>query len=293
MTALDTPAPTARPPAAARRTPGARARRFGLYVLLVVVALIAGGPLYWLITSALKNNTQIYGYPPHWIPTHLRWSNFSDAWTAAPFGRFFLNSAVVSIAGTAIELAASLLCAYAFVFLPFPGKRFLFMLLLGAMMVPGHVTLLPNFLTIAQLGWINTWQGLIAPGLGSVFGTFLLRQHMLTLPKEVIDAARIDGAGHLRTLVRVVLPMSQPMVVTVGIVVLVTKWNDYIWPLIITSSDNMRTLPIGLLFLKNQETYANWGAILAGTVMVIVPVLVVFFVAQRYIIAGLTQGAQK
>jgi multiple sugar transport system permease protein/sn-glycerol 3-phosphate transport system permease protein len=275
------------------RTPGHRARRLGLYVLLVIVTLIVGGPLYWLISSALKTNPQIYSYPPHWIPTELRWSNFSDAWTAAPFGRFFLNSLIVSVVGTAIELCAALLCAYAFVFLPFPGKKVLFLVLLGAMMVPGHVTLLPNFLTIAQLGWVNSYQGLIAPGLGSVFGTFLLRQHMLTLPKEITDAAKIDGAGHLRTLVRVVLPMSRPMVITVALVVLVGKWNDFIWPLIITSSSDMRTLPIGLLFLKNTETFANWGAILAGAVMVIVPVLLVFFFAQRYIIAGLTQGAGK
>ncbi|WP_372349135.1 carbohydrate ABC transporter permease [Streptomyces sp. KL116D] len=286
----------------ATRSPGAtgtsgtvrrRAGRAGLYVLLVLVAAVTAGPLYWLVSSALKTNPDIYSYPTHWIPTDLRWSNFSDAWNAAPFGRFFLNSLVVSVVGTAIELCAALLCAYAFVFLPFPGKRVLFMVLLGAMMVPGHVTLLPNFLTVAQLGWVNTWAGLIAPGLGSVFGTFLLRQHMLTLPKEAMEAAELDGAGHLRRLGTIVLPMSRPMVVTVAVVVMVTKWNDFIWPLIVTSSADMRTLPIGLLFLKNQEGFANWGPILAGTVMVIVPVLVVFFLAQRHIIAGLTQGAGK
>ncbi|WP_405945031.1 carbohydrate ABC transporter permease [Streptomyces sp. NBC_01020] len=281
------------PVATAGRSGARRARRFGLYALLVLVAVIAGGPLYWLISSALKTNPQIYSYPPHWIPTDLRWSNFSDAWSAAPFGRFFLNSLIVSVIGTAIELTAALLCAYAFVFLPFPGKKVLFLFLLGAMMVPGHVTLLPNFLTIAQLGWVNSYAGLIAPGLGSVFGTFLLRQHMLTLPQEITDAAKIDGAGHLRILFRVVLPMSRPMVITVALVVLVGKWNDFIWPLIVTSSADMRTLPIGLLFLKNTETFANWGAILAGAVMVIVPVLGMFFFAQRYIIAGLTQGAGK
>ncbi len=297
MTAVDSlpDVPDARPVSTDARPRSAtrRAQRLGLYVLLVLVALIAGGPLYWLVSSALKTNPEIYSYPPHWIPIHLRWSNFSDAWTAAPFGRFFLNSLIVSVVGTVIELCAALLCAYAFVFLPFPGKKGLFLFLLGAMMVPGHVTLLPNFLTIAQLGWVNSYQGLIAPGLGSVFGTFLLRQHMLTLPQEVTDAAKVDGAGHLRTLFRVVLPMSRPMVITVALVVMVGKWNDFIWPLIITSSSDMRTLPIGLLFLKNTETFANWGAILAGAVMVIVPVLVVFFFAQRYIIAGLTQGAGK
>ena len=293
MTAVDTPPAARVRPEARPRTAQGRGKRFGLYVLLALVAIIAGGPLYWLLSSAVKTNPDIYSYPPQWFPTDLRWSNFSDAWTAAPFGRFFLNTLIVSVVGTAIELCAALMCAYAFVFLPFPGKKPLFFFLLGAMMVPGHVTLLPNFLTVAELGWVNSYAGLIAPGLGSVFGTFLLRQHMLTLPQEVTDAAKIDGAGHLRTLVRVVLPMSRPMVITVALVVMVGKWNDFIWPLIITSSDSMRTLPIGLLFLKNTETFTNWGAILAGAVMVIVPVLVVFFIAQRYIIAGLTQGAGK
>ena len=269
------------------------ARRFGLYALLVVVGGITVAPIYWLATAAVKPTVDIYRYPPIWVPTHLRWANFADAWHSAPLGRFFLNSAIVSITGTVLELLCAVACAYAFAFLRFPAKRVLFLVLLGAMMVPGHVTLLPNYLTIADLGWINTYQGLIVPGLGSVFGTFLLRQHMLTLPTEIMDAARVDGAGHLRIMFRVVLPLSRPMLVTVAVITLVNKWNDFIWPLIVTNSDTMRTVPVGLLFLKTQEGYSNWGALMAATVLVILPVLVVFFVAQRHIIAGLTQGAVK
>ena len=291
-------APTTQPHASGPRR-ARRARRtaplpqFGRYLLLIVVACAAIGPLYWLFTAAVKPSVDIYRYPPVWLPTHLRWSNFSDAWHAAPLGRFFVNSVVVSLIGTALELVSALLCAYAFAFLRFPGKRVLFLVLLGAMMVPGHVTLLPNYLTIANLGWLNTYQGLIVPGLGSVFGTFLLRQHLLTLPHEILDAATVDGAGHLRILWRVVLPLSRPMLVTVGIITLVAKWNDFIWPLIVTNSDNMRTIPVGLLFLKSQEGYNNWGAIMAATVLVVLPMLVIFFFAQRQIIAGLTQGATK
>ena len=272
-----------------------RAGRILRYVLLVVLACVVLGPIYWLVTSALKPTADIYTYPPTWLPNplHLRWANFADAWHAAPFGRFFLNSLVVTAIGTVGEMLCATLCAYAFAFLRFPFKKVLFGVLLGAMMVPGHVTLLPNYLTISDLGWINTYQGLIFPGLGSVFATFLLRQHMLTLPGEVLDAARVDGAGHLRTMFRVVLPLSRPMLVTAGVITLVAKWNDFIWPLIVTNSTNMRTVPIGLLFLKTQEGYNNWGAIMAATVLVIVPVLVVFFFAQRQIVAGLTQGATK
>jgi multiple sugar transport system permease protein/sn-glycerol 3-phosphate transport system permease protein len=268
-------------------------RRVLLHALLAVVGVVTIAPIYWLVTSAVKPTVDINRYPPVWLPLHLRWANFADAWHAAPLGRFLLNSFVVTVTGTVLELACAVLCAYAFAFLRFPGKRVLFLVLLGAMMVPGHVTLLPNYLTIASLGWVNTYQGLIVPGLGSVFGTFLLRQHMLTLPPEIMDAAKVDGAGHLRTMVRVVLPLSRPMIVTVAVITLVNKWNDFIWPLIVTNSDDMRTVPVGLLFLKSQEGYSNWGAIMAATVLVILPVLAVFFVAQRQIIAGLTQGAVK
>ena len=169
----------------------------------------------------------------------------------------------------------------------------MFLVFLGAMMVPGAVVLLPNYLTVANLGWVNTYAGLIIPGVGSVFAMFLLRQHMMTLPGEVTEAAKVDGAGHLRILWSIILPMSRPMVVTVGHHRLVEKWNDFIWPLVATSTDAMRTLPVGLLMLKNVEGFTNWGAVMAATVFVVVPPLVVFFFAQRQIIAGLTQGAMK
>ncbi|MGA8113886.1 MAG: carbohydrate ABC transporter permease [Actinocatenispora sp.] len=286
------PGGTRRGPTRGRRDGGALPRVLR-YALLIVVACVAIAPLYWLFTAAVKPSVDIYRYPPVWLPTHLRWANFTDAWHAAPLGRFFLNSVLVSLIGTVLELVSATLCAYAFAFLRFPAKRLLFVVLLGAMMVPGHVTLLPNYLTIADLGWLDTYQGLVVPGLGSVFGTFLLRQYMLTLPREILDAATVDGAGHLRTMLRVVLPLSRPMLVTVGIITLVAKWNDFIWPLIVTNSDNMRTIPVGLMFLKSQEGYNNWGAIMAATVLVILPILVVFFFAQRQIIAGLTQGATK
>jgi multiple sugar transport system permease protein/sn-glycerol 3-phosphate transport system permease protein len=165
--------------------------------------------------------------------------------------------------------------------------------MLGALMVPGHVTLLANYLTVANLGWINTYAGLIVPGMGSVFGTFLLRQHMLTIPREVTDAAKVDGAGPVRTLVQIVVPMSRPVLVTVGVIAMIEEWNNFIWPLIVTNTAEMRTLPIGLLFLKNDEGFTNWGTIMAGTTMVVLPILLIFFIAQGHIVKGLAQGAVK
>ncbi|HEY9409597.1 MAG TPA: carbohydrate ABC transporter permease [Jiangellaceae bacterium] len=286
------PAAPAPGPSTPRRR-GSWRSRIWLYLLLAVAALIFLLPLYWLFSSAVKPSEEIYRFPLQWIPSSLEWGNFADAWNAAPFDRFFLNSAITTGIGAAVKVVLAATTAYAFAFLPFPFKRVLFLVLLGALMVPGHVTLLVNYLTVSNLGWINSYAGIIVPGMGSVFGTFLLRQHMMTLPKEILEAARIDGARHLRTLVRVVLPMSRPVLVTVALIAVIDEWNNFIWPLIVTNSADMRTLPIGLLFLKAEEGYSNWGAIMAGTVMVLLPMLILFFLAQRFIVSGLTQGAVK
>jgi sn-glycerol 3-phosphate transport system permease protein len=186
-----------------------------------------------------------------------------------------------------------LLTAYALVFIRFPGKNLIFIGMLAALMVPIHVTILPNYLTIASLGWVDTYQGIILPGASVAFGAFLLRQHFLTLPREIPEAARLDGAGHLQTLWYVILPISRPMLVTVTLVSVVTKWNDFLWPLISTNSENMRTLPIGLSYLFNQEGASQWGLIMAATIFVILPVLLLFLRWQRHIVSGLTSGATK
>ena len=278
-----------RPP----RTPAVIMIKVVSYFLLVVVGLAAIIPVYWLISSSVKESGQIFVFPPQWIPTSFHWENFVDAWNSAPFGRYYVNSFVVTVPGAGLQICVAVLSSYAFVFLSFPRKNLIFGIFLGAMMVPGTVVLLPNYLTVAQLGWVNTYAGIIAPGVGSVFAMFLLRQHMLTLPQEITEAARVDGAGHLRTMWTIVLPLSRPMLVTVLVVSVVEKWNDFVWPLIVTSTNSMRTLPVGLLMLKNDEGFTNWGAVMAATCFVVIPVLIVFFIAQRHIVAGLTQGATK
>ncbi|SDT48906.1 carbohydrate ABC transporter permease [Jiangella sp. DSM 45060] len=270
----------------------ARLRRVLLYAGLVAVGLLFIGPLYWLFSSALKESGDIYQFPPRWLPG-WHFENFAEAWRAAPFGDFFMNSVIVTAGGATIKLVNATLTAYAFVFLRFPYKNVIFLVMLGALMVPNNVTLIVNYITVSNLGWINTYLGLIVPSAGSVFGMFLLRQYMLTLPGDVVEAARVDGAGHLRIMWQVVLPMCKPMLVTVGIIAVVDMWNDFIWPLIVTNTVEMRTLPIGLLYLRSNEGYANWGAIMAGTVMVALPMLILFLLAQRQITRGLTGGAVK
>ncbi len=258
-----------------------------------MTALVFVVPLFWVFSASLKNLQQIYTFPPVWIPTEPRLSNYSEAWNSAPFGRFYLNTIITTFFGVALEVVNALLTAYALVFIRFPGKNLIFIVLLAALMVPIHVTILPNYLTIASLGWVNTYQGIILPGASVAFGAFLLRQHFLSLPHEIPEAARLDGASHLQTLWYVILPISRPMLVTVTLVSVVTKWNDFLWPLISTNSENMRTLPIGLSYLFSAEGASQWGLIMAATIFVILPVLLLFLRWQKHIVSGLTSGATK
>ncbi len=281
--------------AAGKAAPRANWRASGAalakYALLILVGAVFFLPVFWMASASLKDLQAIYTFPPRWIPTDPQWSNYAAAWNAAPFGRFYLNTIITTVVGVGAELLLGTLTAYAFVFLPFPRKDLLFLVLLAALMVPIQVTMLPNYLTIANLGWLNTYQGIIVPGASVAFGTFLFRQHFLTLPREIMEAARLEGAGHLQLLWRIVLPLSRPVFVTVGLIALVNKWNDFLWPLIVTNRINMRVLPVGLAYLYDQEGNSQWGIIMAATIFVVLPIMVIFAWAQRHIISGLTAGA--
>lgn len=279
-----------------RRAAGPRRRpllTLALYVLMAAVFTLFVVPLYWLFSSSIKPEREIYTFPLTWIPSAIELDNFGRAWEAAPFGAFLKNSIITTGVGTTLEIGVALLSAYAFAFIVIRGSSLVFALMIGSMMLPGHVTLLVNYLTISSLGWLNTYQGLILPGIGSAFAMFLIYQQMRRLPAELTDAATMDGAGHLRKLVSVVLPVCKPMILTATLIVMIGKWNDFVWPLIVTSTTDMRTLPIGLMFLRDQEGNDAWGPIMAGTVIVALPMLVIFFLAQRRIIGGLTAGAVK
>jgi sn-glycerol 3-phosphate transport system permease protein len=275
-----------------RLTPG----RVAAYAGVAAAVAVIGAPLLWMLSGSLRTTQEIYRVPPVWIPEQPRWENFRDAWQAAPFDRFYLNSIVTTAAGTGLELVNATLTAYALAFLRFPKKNWIFVLLLAALMIPTQVTILPNYLTLADVfgrNWINTYQGIVLPGAATAFGTFLLRQAFLGLPREVLDAAKVDGAGHLRLLWGIVLPMARPVIVTFGLISLVAKWNDYLWPLVITNTQQMRTLPIGIAFLFDQEGNTDWGVVMAASLFVILPLPVVFVWAQKHIIEGLTAGATK
>ena len=275
------------------------ARAVRLWATILLTAGVLGTialflvPLYWLFSSSLKPHQDIYSWPLHWIPGSLTFDNFTEAWSSAPFDRFFLNSIVTTGAGTFLEISLAILCAYAFVFVDFRYKKIAFGLIIASMMLPGHVTLIVNYITVANLGWLNSYAGLVLPGVASAFAMFLLYQFMRTIDRDILQAAEIDGAGHLRRMLTIVVPLTSPMILTATLIVMVGKWNEYVWPLIVTSTASMRTLPVGLLFLRSQEGYSNWGVIMAGAVFVSLPMLILFFLAQKRIIGGLTAGALK
>lgn len=278
----------------------ARFQRLAGYGAIALLIFIIGAPVFWMISGSLKTNQEIYTFPPRWLPSDPQWSNFSEAWNAAPFGRFYLNSIITTLAGSALEITNAVLSAYALAYLRFPFKNVVFVVLLAAMMIPAQVTILPNFIffgsTIFELfgqSWINTYQAIILPGASVAFGTFLMRQSFLGMPREVLDAAKVDGAGHLRTLWEIVIPMARPVLVTFALISLVSKWNDYLWPLVITTTTEMRTLPVGITYLFDSEGQNQWGVIMAATVFVVLPLVIVYILAQRYIIEGLTAGATK
>lgn len=263
------------------------------YLAMAIVVLVIGMPIYWTVVASFKESREIYTIPPTWWPEAPTLANYVRAWNAAPFGRYYINSLITTIGSTAIKVVFAVFSAYALVFLRFPRKNLVFLFLLAALMVPREITIIPNYITVGRLGWINTYQGIIIPGAAVAYGTFLLRQYFRTLPREVLEAARVDGAGHLRILWSVVLPMSQPAVVTMTLLALVDKWNDFLWPLIITNTADMRVLPIGIFWLLDQEGVINWGVVMAGTLFVMLPMLLVFLWAQRYIVEGIASGAVK
>ncbi|MDQ0030993.1 carbohydrate ABC transporter permease [Arthrobacter bambusae] len=264
----------------------------GGYIPLIVATLVVVLPLLWMLLSSFKQPGEIVTTDLKILPQGLNLENYHTAMTTVPFAGFFLNSLIVTTVGSTVKVILAILTAYALVFVRFPFKNVIFVVILVALMVPPQVSILPNYILIAGIGGKNTLWGIILPGLGTAFGTFLLRQHFKTLPGSILEAAEIDGAGHWRRLWQVVVPVSLPSIATVALVTVVSEWNDYIWPLIITDRPETMTLPVGLTLLQNSEgNGAGWGILMAGAVLVIIPILLVFAALQRYIVAGLTQGS--
>jgi len=269
------------------------AARVAAYAAVVALAIAFFLPFLWMLSTAVKPDAEIFTYPPRWIPSVWRLSNFAAAWTKAPFSRFFLNSVLVTASITALQLVTASLAAYAFARLRFPGKSLLFLAYLSIMMLPSQVTLIPNFVTLRQLGMLNTYWALILPFVATGFGTFLIRQHFLSIPQDLFDAATVDGAGHLRMLWAIALPLARPALATFGLLTTMWHWNDFFWPLLVTNSIEMRTMPLGLVVFTHSEQGTSWNLLMAAGIFTALPIVVLFLVAQRYFVQGIARVGIK
>ncbi|MGO1182221.1 MAG: carbohydrate ABC transporter permease [Micrococcaceae bacterium] len=266
----------------------------GGYLPMLLALLIVVLPLVWMVISSFKPVSEIVTTSPTFWPQDPTADNYRSVAERVPLGTLFLNSLITTGAGSVIKVLLAITTAYALVFINVRFKNLIFLGILVALMVPPEVAMLPNYLTISGLGGRNTLWGIVLPGLGTAFGTFLLRQQFKTVPYALVEAAELDGAGHWKRLWRVIVPISAPTIATVSLVTIVNEWNNFLWPLIITDSTDKMTLPVGLNLLNSVEGQTGtYGILMAGAVLVIVPVLIVFAALQRYIVAGLTQGAVK
>jgi len=266
--------------------------RSGTYVLLIVMSAATAFPFVWMVGTALKSPQEILAYPPTLWPHEPRWENFVAVFDRVPFLRFYLNSIVVTCLITLWQVVTSALAGYAFARLNFPFKRALFTAYIATLIIPGEVTMLPLFLLVSRLGWIDTYQGLTVPFLASAFAVFFLRQFFLTIPHELEEAARLDGAGRWRVLLQIVLPLARPALATITLFIFLSEWDNYLWPLIVTNSETMRTLPIGLRYFV-EESGSQLNLMMAGAVMAVMPILLLFFMAQRQFIEGIAMTGSK
>lgn len=264
------------------------------WVILAIGAFLSTVPFLWMVSTSLKNLDEVYSYPPTFIPHVIAWRNYIEAFRRVPFGRFFFNSGYISLAVVLGQLFTCSLAGYAFARLRFPGRDLIFMSYLATMMIPFAVLMIPLFITMRTIGWVNTHYALIVPSLATAFGTFLMRQFMLTLPRELEDAARIDGCSYFRLYWRIILPLTKPALATLGILTFMNVWNDFLWPLIVISSVPMKTLPLGLLMFQEQSTMKTpWQLVMAAATFSIIPILIVFTLGQKYYVQGIVTSGLK
>lgn len=255
------------------------------YLVLAIVAVAFLFPFYWMVVTSLNTQSQLFSVPPVLWPS-WHFGNYASTWHAAAWPRFYLNTIAVSVLTTALVLATSSLAGYAFASMPFPGRNVVFGIVLAIYMVPTEVTLVPNFITLSRLGWLDSYQAQIVPFGASVFGVFLMRQFFLTLPRDLWEAAQLDGCSHLRFLWSIALPLSRPALVTTGLFTFVNAWNAFLWPLIVTSTDAVRPLQVALASFDQADS-GQPMLLAAGALLTTVPILVIFLFAQRQLVGGI------
>ncbi|WP_166843943.1 carbohydrate ABC transporter permease [Isoptericola sp. BMS4] len=295
-TSLPVASTGATPPGEAPRPD--RRRRLTPRAIVLNVALLVGlvasfGPLLWMLVSSVKPEGEIRQFPPTLLPEQWTTANYTELFASLDFPRFFLNSVVVALAVTVGAVLFSAMVGYALAKIDFPGRRLLFALVMATLMVPGMVTFVPLFVLVANLDLINTYAALILPFLAAPFGVFLMRQFMLDVPDELLDAARVDGAGEFRTFFRIVLPQAKPALATLGILTFLGSWNNFLWPLVAVQSADMYTLPVALALYSTGQNTVQYGLLVAGATVIVLPILVVFLFLQRHIVQGVATTGIK
>jgi sn-glycerol 3-phosphate transport system permease protein len=263
-----------------------------VYVINAAIGLLIISPIIYAALISFMTPDQVFTYPPELIPKVLHWQNYKDALRTAPIGKFIVNSLIMSSVITIGQIITGGLAAYAFSFMEFKGKKLLFIMILSTMMIPGQSIIIANYLTIGSLGWIDTFRALIIPYLTSALAVFLLRQAFLVLPRELREAAVMDGCGNFKFLISVAIPLTKPAIGSLGIYTFLNAWNMYLWPLLVTNRDNMRTVQIGMSMLQNIDSQA-FGPVMAGVIMIILPSIIAFILGQKQLIEGLTAGSVK
>ncbi|MBC1285944.1 carbohydrate ABC transporter permease [Listeria booriae] len=267
-------------------------RKVFTYTIIVLGGAIMVLPFIWMVSTAFKSGAASMVLPPQFIPDEPTWSNFERVFEMFPMLQFLVNSIVVAIVTTVGQMLFCSMAAYAFARIEFWGRDKLFLLYLATMMVPAQVTMIPQFILMKQLGWLDSYTGLIVPGLFGVFGTFLLRQAFMGIPKELDEAVFMDGGNHFTVFRKVILPLAKPTFATLGILTFMQSWNSYLWPLIVTSSQEMATLPLGLSLLQGRYG-TDFGLMMAGVLISVIPILAVYLFAQKYFIQGMTMSGMK
>ncbi|MBC1317529.1 carbohydrate ABC transporter permease [Listeria booriae] len=267
-------------------------RKVFTYTIIVLGGAIMVLPFIWMVSTAFKSGAANMVLPPQFIPDEPTWNNFERVFEMFPMLQFLVNSIVVAIVTTVGQMLFCSMAAYAFARIEFWGRDKLFLLYLATMMVPAQVTMIPQFILMKHLGWLDSYTGLIVPGLFGVFGTFLLRQAFMGIPKELDEAVFMDGGNHFTVFRKVILPLAKPTFATLGILTFMQSWNSYLWPLIVTSSQEMATLPLGLSLLQGRYG-TDFGLMMAGVLISVIPILAVYLFAQKYFIQGMTMSGMK
>lgn len=272
---------------------GSLRSRWWLYLLLTVALLVVITPFIWMVLGAFKTNAELRQVPPTWWPESPTLENFRQLFSRLSFGTYFVNSTIVASVVTVGNLLFCSMVGYALAMLRFRGKRLIFALILGTLMIPGVVTFVPLFVLVANLGLVDTLPGLFLPFLVGPFGVFLMRQFVLGLPRDLVEAARIDGAGEFRIFFQVILPLLGPALATLGILTFLGSWNNFLWPLVVAQTNDTYTLPVALALYSTGQNEQQYGLLMAGATIVVLPVLIVFLIFQRRFIQGIATTGIK